>query len=113
MIARPPFRERDARHTNGRFDVRIGARILDLEAEEEFTVRVQRPRIGDPHVILGTHSPHPRRIRLRTVASRALRETVNAWAENGDQVVSMPLRVPTVERPPFDPDLEVYRYNVT
>ncbi|MCC6226158.1 MAG: dehydrogenase [Microthrixaceae bacterium] len=38
---------------------------------------------------------------------------VHAWAENGDQVVDMPLKVPTVERVPFDPDLNVYRYNFT
>ena len=40
-------------------------------------------------------------------------DRVDAWAENGDQVVSMPLRVPTVERAPFDPELDVYRYNFT
>lgn len=38
---------------------------------------------------------------------------VHAWAENGDQVVDMPLKIPTVERVPFDPDLNVYRYNFT
>jgi len=25
----------------------------------------------------------------------------------------MPVKVPTVERVPYDPDLEVYRYNIT
>lgn len=40
-------------------------------------------------------------------------DTVVAWAEDGDEVVRMPVVVPTVERPPFDPDLSVYRYNVT
>ncbi len=39
-------------------------------------------------------------------------DRVDAWAENGDQVVSMPLRVPTVEGAPFD-QLDVYRYNFT
>jgi len=28
-------------------------------------------------------------------------------------VVDMPVKVPTVERSPFDPDLDVYRYNIT
>ena len=40
-------------------------------------------------------------------------DTVEAWNEKGDKVVSMPLKVPTVERTPFDPDLNVYRYNIT
>ena len=40
-------------------------------------------------------------------------DRVHAWAENGDQVVDMPLKVPTVERAPFDPALNVYRYNFT
>lgn len=40
-------------------------------------------------------------------------ETVEAWDEVGDKVVSMPAKVPTVERVAFDPDLEVYRYNTT
>jgi hypothetical protein len=40
-------------------------------------------------------------------------DTVEAWAEGGEQVVRMPLKVPTVERVPFDPDLDVYRYNIT
>jgi hypothetical protein len=39
--------------------------------------------------------------------------TVRAWAEDGEQLVEMPIVVPTVERPPFDPDLNVYRYNIT
>ncbi len=39
--------------------------------------------------------------------------TVEAWDETGEKVVSMPLKVPTIERVPFDPDLEVYRYNIT
>jgi hypothetical protein len=40
-------------------------------------------------------------------------ETVQAWDETGEQVVDMPVKVPTVERVPFDPDLDVYRYNTT
>ncbi len=40
-------------------------------------------------------------------------DTVEAWDEVGDKVVSMPLKVPTLERVPYDPDLEVYRYNIT
>ena len=40
-------------------------------------------------------------------------ETIEAWDENGDKVVSMPLKVPTLERVPYDEDLEVYRYNIT
>lgn len=40
-------------------------------------------------------------------------QTVEAWNEKGDKVVSMPLKVPTVERTPYDPDLNVYRYNIT
>ena len=40
-------------------------------------------------------------------------ETVEAWDLDGDKVVSMPVKVPTIERPAFDPDLEVYRYNIT
>ncbi|MBI4883087.1 MAG: dehydrogenase [Actinobacteria bacterium] len=39
--------------------------------------------------------------------------TVEAWDETGEKVVSMPLKVPTIERVPYDPDLEVYRYNIT
>jgi hypothetical protein len=38
---------------------------------------------------------------------------VRGWAENGDEVVRMPVKVPTVERPAFDPELNVYRYNIT
>jgi nitrate reductase / nitrite oxidoreductase, beta subunit len=40
-------------------------------------------------------------------------ETVEAWDEVGDKVVSMPVKVPTVERVPYDPELAVYRYNIT
>jgi nitrate reductase beta subunit len=40
-------------------------------------------------------------------------DTVVAWAEDGAEVVRIPLKVPTIERPAFDPDLEVYRYNIT
>jgi nitrate reductase beta subunit len=40
-------------------------------------------------------------------------DTVIAWAGNGDEVVRMPVKVPTVERSPFDDDLDVYRYNIT
>jgi nitrate reductase beta subunit len=40
-------------------------------------------------------------------------ETVQAWDETGEQVVDMPVKVPTVERVPFDPDVDVYRYNTT
>jgi nitrate reductase beta subunit len=40
-------------------------------------------------------------------------DTVIAWAEdNGEEVVRMPLKVPTVERPDFDPALTVYRHNL-
>jgi nitrate reductase beta subunit len=40
-------------------------------------------------------------------------DTVIAWAENGDEVVRMPVVVPTVERVAFDPELTVYRHNIT
>jgi nitrate reductase beta subunit len=40
-------------------------------------------------------------------------DNVIAWAEDGEEVVRMPLKVPTIERTPFDPDLNVYRYNIT
>jgi nitrate reductase beta subunit len=43
----------------------------------------------------------------------ARRNTVIAWAEDGEEIVRMPLVVPTVERAAFDPDLNVYRYNIT
>jgi hypothetical protein len=40
-------------------------------------------------------------------------DTVQAWDETGEKVVDMPVKVPTVERVPYDPDLEVFRYNIT
>ena len=40
-------------------------------------------------------------------------DEVAAWDEAGEEVVRMPVVVPTVERVPFDPDLNVYRYNIT
>ena len=40
-------------------------------------------------------------------------DTVIAWAEdNGEEVVRMPLKIPTAERPAFDPALTVYRHNL-
>ncbi len=40
-------------------------------------------------------------------------DRVLAWDLDGEQVVDMPVTLPTIERPAFDPDLEVYRYNIT
>ncbi len=40
-------------------------------------------------------------------------DTVIGWAEDGEEVVRIPLKVPTIERAPFDPDLNVYRHNIT
>jgi nitrate reductase beta subunit len=41
-------------------------------------------------------------------------DRVQAWADTGgEMVVDMPVKVPTVERAAFDPDLDVYRYNIT
>jgi nitrate reductase beta subunit len=40
-------------------------------------------------------------------------DRVDAWGEDGNKVASIPLKVPTIERPEFDPDLEVYRHNIT
>jgi hypothetical protein len=40
-------------------------------------------------------------------------DTVEAWDEDGKHVVRMPLKLPTVERDPFDPELSVFRHNIT
>ena len=49
MIARPPFREGDARHADRGLDIGISTRVLDFQAENEFAIRVHRPGIGDAH----------------------------------------------------------------
>jgi nitrate reductase beta subunit len=40
-------------------------------------------------------------------------DVVEAWDADGAQVVRMPIKVPTVERDPYDPELSVYRHNIT
>jgi nitrate reductase beta subunit len=40
-------------------------------------------------------------------------DVVVGWAEGGEEVVRVPITVPTIERAAFDPELEVYRYNIT
>ena len=40
-------------------------------------------------------------------------EMVSGYDEGGERVVHMPMHLPTVERSPFDPDLDVYRFNTT
>ena len=40
-------------------------------------------------------------------------DSVIGWAENGDEVVRIPLKVPVIERSAFDENLKVYRYNIT
>ena len=40
-------------------------------------------------------------------------DEVAGWNEDGEEVVRIPLKEPTMERPAFDPELSVYRYNIT
>jgi len=39
-------------------------------------------------------------------------DTVIAWDDKGEELVRMPIKQPTVERPAFDPTVNVYHYNV-
>ena len=93
------------------------AELLQLAIEEQDqetldSVKAELDRIeADPELLAA--------LLLAVSTDRIIRsfrlsdETVEAWDEVGDKVVSMPVKMPTVERVPFDPDLEVYRYNIT
>jgi nitrate reductase beta subunit len=40
-------------------------------------------------------------------------DTAIGWTEDGAEAVRVPVKEPTIERPSFDPSVNVYRYNIT
>src|SRR5688572_17382827 len=81
VVAGTPFGKGDAGHTDRRFDVGVGARILNFQTEYELAIRIHRPRIGDAHIFLRRDAPDSRGITLRAIAASALRQAIDARCE--------------------------------
>src|SRR5215510_68138 len=66
QITRAHFGKTNARHTQDLLDIGHALQALDLDAQQQFSLGVQGPGIGELHILLWTYPPHLRCRRLGT-----------------------------------------------
>src|SRR5712691_8818118 len=71
------FGKANARHTQDLLDIGHALQALNLDAQQQFSLGVQGPGIGEAHVFLWAEPPHPRCRRLRTSTTGANAETTS------------------------------------
>src|SRR5258706_12273889 len=70
-IAGPELGEAEAGHVEDRLAIRDAFRALELDAEQQLALRVERPRLAAREVLVLRDAPDRRRGRLRAAAARA------------------------------------------
>src|SRR5262249_20742123 len=71
------FGKAKARHTQDLLDIGYALQALDLDTQQQFSMGVQGPGIGEIHVFLWAEPPHPGRRRLRTSTTGTYPETTS------------------------------------
>src|SRR5262249_56366552 len=70
-IARPDLGEADPRHAENFLAARDALRAFELDAEQQFAVRIERPGVAQLAILRFRHAPDRRPLRLPAAAARA------------------------------------------